>query len=56
MKKVIVELKMRITMLVNEDTEISNVVDELDHHVIDTTGAADILDTEITGYEVVNIK
>jgi hypothetical protein len=47
---------MRIVMSVDEGTEISEVVSELDYHISDTTTAADILDTEITGYEIVDSK
>jgi hypothetical protein len=56
MRKVTVKLEMRIVMSVNEGVEISEVMNELDYTVSDTTTAADILDTEITGYEVVDSK
>jgi hypothetical protein len=54
MRKVTIKLEMRIVMSVDEGIEISQVVDELDYQVNDTTTAADILDTEIIGYEVVD--
>jgi hypothetical protein len=56
MRKVTVRLEMRLVMLVNEGVEVSGVVNELDYQVEDTTTAADILDTEITGYEVIDSK
>ena len=56
MRKVTVKLEMRIVMSVNEGAEISEIVNELDYQVNDTTTAADILDTEITDYEVVDSK
>ena len=56
MRKVTVKLEMRLVMLVDEGVEISDVMNELDYEVKDTTTAADILDTEITGYEVVDSK
>jgi hypothetical protein len=56
MRKVTVKVEMRLVMLVDEGVEISNVVNGLDYEVKDTTTAADILDTEITGYEVVDSK
>jgi len=56
MRKVTVKLEMRLVMVVNEGVEISDVVNELDYEVQDTTTAADILDTEITGYEIVDSK
>jgi len=54
MRKVTLKLEMRIVMSVDEGIEISEVINELDYQVNDTTTAADILDTEITGYEVVD--
>ena len=54
MRKVTIKLQMRIVLSVDEGVEISEVVNELDYQVNDTTTAADILDTEITGYEVVD--
>jgi len=56
MRKVTVKLEMHIVMLVDEGVEISEVVNELDYKVNDTTTAADILDTEITDYEVVDSR
>ena len=56
MRKVTVKLEMRIVMLVDEGVEISGVVNELNYKVNDTTTAADILDTEIMDYEVIDSK
>ena len=54
MRKVAIKLEMRVVMSVDEGIEISEVVNELDYQVNDTTTAADILDTEIIGYEIVD--
>ena len=54
MRKVTVKLEMKVVMLVDEGVEISEVVNELDYQINDNTTAADILDTEITDYEVVD--
>jgi len=56
MRKVTVKLEMRIVMSVDEDVEISHVVNELDYQINDTTTTADILDTEITNFEVEDSK
>jgi hypothetical protein len=56
MRKVTIKLEMKVVMLVDEGVEISEVVNELDYQVNDTTTAADILDTEITDYEVIDSK
>ena len=54
MRKVTIKMEMRVVMSVDEGIGISEVVNDLDYQVNDTTTAADILDTEITGYEVVD--
>ena len=56
MRKVTVKLEICVVMLVDEGIEISEVVNELDYRVNDSTTAVDILDTEITNYEVVDSK
>ena len=56
MRKVTVELEMRVVMSVDEGVEISDIVNELDYQINDTTSTADILDTEITDYEVIDSK
>ncbi len=56
MRKVTIRLEMRVVMAVDEGIEISEVVNELDYTVNATTTAADILDTEITRYEVVDSR
>ena len=56
MRKVTVKLEMRLVMLMDEGIEVSEVINELDYEIKDTTTRADILDTEITGYEVVDSK
>ncbi|KKL46389.1 hypothetical protein LCGC14_2346020, partial [marine sediment metagenome] len=56
MRKVTVKLEMRVVMSVDEGVEISDVVNELDYQINDTTSTADILDTEITDYEVIDSK
>lgn len=56
MRKVTLKLEMKIVMAVDEGIEISEVINELDYQVEDTTTAADILDTEIIDYEVIDSK
>lgn len=56
MRKVTVELAVRLVMRVDEGVPISAVVNELDYEIEDTTTVADILDAEITGYEVTDSK
>ena len=56
MRKVTVKLEMNVVMSVDEGVEISDVVNELDYQINDTTTLADILDTEITDFEVEDSK
>jgi len=56
MRKVTLTLQMRVVMSVDEGIEISRIVDELDYTFNDTTTAADILDTEIIDYDVLDSK
>ena len=56
MRKVTVKLEVRLVMSVDEGVEISDVVNELDYQINDTTTAANILDTEITDFEVEDSK
>ena len=56
MRKVTVKLEMKIVMSVDEGMKISEVIQELDYQVTDTTTTADILDTEILDYEVIDSK
>ena len=56
MRKVTLKLEMYIVMMVNDGVEISEIVNALDCEVNDTTTAADILETEITNYEIEDSK
>ncbi len=56
MRKVIVEVKVRLVINQNEDVETSEIIDELEYDFTDTTGKADIVDTTIEDYEVVDSK
>jgi len=47
-----VDLKVKLTMKVDEGTEVQQVVDELDYSFDDQTGHATVEDTEILDHEV----
>ena len=55
-RTVTVELKVRLTMKVDEGVEVSEIVDELDYNFKDTTTKADIEDSEILTHEVVDSR
>ena len=55
-RKVEVEIKVKLQMVVNEGVEIGTVIDEMEYDFIDTTTDADITGMEIIDYEVRNSK
>ena len=50
--KVVVTLKIKVSMDVKEEIGIGEVVNELDYFINDTTNKITIEDTEITDYEL----
>jgi hypothetical protein len=56
MRKVYVDLKVRLVLQVEEGIEIANVLDELDYNFSDQTGMADIVDMEIKDYDILDSK
>lgn len=56
MRTVTVKLEMNVVMVVDEGVEISEIVNELDYSIVDTTTKADIQDTSITHFEVIDSR
>ena len=56
MKKVTVELKVKLFVNVNENTNIEDVINELEYDFQDTTTEADVIDTEILDFEVIDSR
>ena len=55
-RKVEVELKIKVLMVIDDGVEVGEIVDELEYEISDTTTQATIEDTEITNYEVKDSK
>jgi hypothetical protein len=55
-RKVTVEVKIKLVIRIDEGTEVSQVIDEMDYRFNDTTGSATIEDTEILDQEVTDSK
>lgn len=55
-RKVTVIVKVKMSIIVDEGQEISQVINEMDYDFEDNTGNADIQDTEILEYEIVDSK
>ena len=56
MRTVTVIAKVKLTIKADDDIAISKVIDELDYHFSDTTTQADIEDTSIEDFEVVDSR
>jgi hypothetical protein len=56
MRKVYVNVAVRLIINIDEGVEVSEVIDEMDYSFKDTTGKADIIDTEIRDHEVTDSK
>lgn len=56
MRKVFVEVKVKLVINIDEGVELSEIIDEMDYDFTDTTTKADIEDTEILSHEVIDSK
>ncbi len=56
MRTVFVELKVKLVIKADDDVVIGDIIDEMDYNFTDTTTTADIEDSEILDYEVVDSK
>lgn len=56
MRKVFIEVKTRLIVNADEGVEIYEVINEMDYNFVSNTDKADIIDTEITGYEIIDSK
>ena len=56
MRKVYVELKVKMILNQDEGVETSEILDEMNYNFQDTTGKADIIDTEILDYDIKDSK
>jgi len=56
MRKMTVEVKVKLLIKADDDIELSEIMDEMDYNFTDMTTKADIEDTEILDYEVVDSR
>lgn len=56
MRKVVIDLKVKLTLNVDEGVAIEEIINEMDYDFYERTSFADILDTEITGFEIIDSK
>ena len=56
MRKVYVEVKVKLVLEMEEGVEVGEVIDEMDYDFTSNTTNADIVDTEILDHEVTDSK
>ena len=56
MRKVEVEIKIKLSLNINEGVEIQEIVNELQYNFCDTTGEAEVLDTELREFDLIDSK
>jgi len=56
MRKVFVEVKVRLVIDVDDGVEVSEILDEMEFDFTDTTGKADVNDSAMLDYEVTDSK
>lgn len=55
-RKVYVDVTVRLIIRADDDASIDHILNELDYNFSDTTGKANIEDTEITNYNITDSK
>jgi len=56
MRKVYVNVTVRLIINQDDGIETTEVINEMEHNFIDTTGRADIEESEIKDFEVIDSK
>ena len=56
MRKVYINVTVKLIVRADDDADINKVLDEMDYSFTDQTGTADIEDTEIVGHEIEDSK
>ena len=56
MRKVTINLQVKLVVNVDEGKEIQEIINEMDYDFYERTSFADILDTEIVGFEIIDSK
>jgi hypothetical protein len=56
MRKVYVEVKVKLILNMDDGIEVSDVIDEMDYNFTSTTTGADVYDSTIEDHEVTDSK
>ena len=52
MNKITVELKIKLLIHADSDSNLTDIINELEIDISDTTGEAEIIDTEVLDFEI----
>ena len=55
-RKVAVVVEVKLLIRSDDDIELSEIMDEMEYNFIDTTTKAEVEDTEITDYQILDSK
>ena len=55
-RKVYLEVKVRVILNLDDDTEVSKAMEEVDYNFTSNSKYFDVLDTEILDYEITDSK
>jgi hypothetical protein len=56
MRKIFVNVQVKLVINADEDATLSNILEEMDYSFTDQTGKADVEDSEILDWDVVDSK
>ena len=55
-RKVYLEVKVKVILNLDDDTEVSKAMEEVDYNFTSNSNFFDVLDTEILDYEITDSK
>lgn len=55
-RKIYADITIRVVIRADEDADVSEVINELEYNFFDTTGKAQVEDTSMKDFEVVDSK
>jgi hypothetical protein len=55
-RKVEVKVTVKLQIRIDDDVSVGDIMDEMDYSFVDTTESANVEDTEITNFEVIDSK
>jgi isocitrate/isopropylmalate dehydrogenase len=56
MRKIFVNLTVKLEIDADEDVEVSEIIDNLDYSFVSDPNNSDVIDTEIIDYDIIDSK